>query len=153
MDISDVLARLRSLNENLEYLRSKQPQASTIQDYLRNKDLQFIVERALQLAAQICLDIANYFITVYGLNPDRLESIYTVLGREGLIPPDLTQWLSASVRFRNILVHRYLIIDPVKVYAVWQNELDRFDEFARIVTGWVEQAQADDEAREQTKED
>lgn len=146
MDTRDVYARLQRLDEELNYLRSKHGQAPTPQAYVANKDLQYIVERALQIAAQICLDIANYFVAYYGLNPDRLESIYTVLAREGLLESDLANWLSASVRFRNILVHRYLVIDPVRVHEVWQKELDRFEQFGKTVAEWTEKAQAEEES-------
>jgi len=149
MDMSDVLERLRRLAEELEYLRGKRAEAPTIEKFIQNQDLRKQIEYSLQISTQICIDIANYFISYFGLNPERLEGLYTVLAREKLLPEVLAQWLSASVRFRNIIVHRYLIIDPVKVYEVWQNETGRFDEFAKIVGKWVEQAQADEQAEEQ----
>lgn len=149
MDLSDVLERLRRLAEELEYLRGKQAEAPTIEKYIQNQDLRRQIEYSLQIATQICIDVANYFVSYFGLNPERLEGLYTVLAREKLLPEELARWLSASVRFRNILVHRYLIVDPVKVYDVWQNETGRFDEFARIVEKWVEQAQADEQTEEQ----
>ena len=145
MDTSDVLARLQRLDEEMDYLRKKRLLAPTVQVYVGNIDLRKEIEYSLQTTAQICIDIANYYVSVFGLHPDRLENIYTVFAREKLLPEDLAQWLSASVRFRNILVHRYLIIDPVKVYEVWQNELDRYQEFARIVVQWMEQDKSDEE--------
>jgi len=144
MDTSDVLERLRRLAEELEYLRSKRANAPAVENYIQDQDLRKQIEYSLQIAAQICIDIANYFVSYFGLNPDHLEGIYAVFARQKLLSDELAQWLSASVRFRNILVHRYLIVDPVKVYEVWQNELDRFDEFAKAVTQWIEQAQADE---------
>jgi len=144
MDTSDVLERLRKLAEELEYLRSKLANAPTVEDFIQDQDLQKQIEYSLQIASQICIDIANFFVSYFGLNPDRLESIYNVFAQKGMLPSDLAQWLSASVRFRNILVHRYLIVDPAKVYQVWQGEAGRFEEFAKIVERWVEQAQAEE---------
>ena len=45
------------------------------------------------------------------------------------------------VRFRNILVHGYLVIDPVKVQAVLANDLDVFLSFAQSIYDLLEREQ------------
>jgi len=42
------------------------------------------------------------------------------------------------VRFRNILVHGYLVIDPVKVQAALANDSDLFLAFAQAIEDLIE---------------
>ena len=101
-------------------------------EYLRDDNIQTIVERKLQLSIQACIDIANYLIAQLGLRaPDQLENVFSVLGEEGVIATDLAQRMVGMVRFRNILVHDYLEVNNDVVYGHLQSELDDFDRFAR----------------------
>ena len=103
-------------------------------EYLRDDNIQTIVERKLQLAIQACIDIANYLIAQLGLRaPDQLENVFSVLGEEGVIAADLAQRMVGMVRFRNILVHDYIEIDADLVYGHLQTGLDDFDRFAREI--------------------
>ncbi len=98
--------------------------------------MQMIVERRLQLSIQVCIDIANYLIAHLGLCvPDEQENVFAVLGREGIIPPDLAQRMVGMVRFRNILVHNYLDIDAALVHRLLAQHLADFDQFSREIVG------------------
>lgn len=112
----------------------RQLQQADLSEYLEDENLQAIVERRLQLAIQICMDIANYLIAQLGLtSPDEPEHIFAVLGRENMLRPDLARHMVGMVRFRNILVHDYLDIDSRMVYQNLSAELDDFDQFARQI--------------------
>jgi len=107
--------------------------------YLADEDLQAQVERRLQLAAQIAIDLANYLITHRRLEiPDEEENVFVVLGRVGIIEPSLAERLKGLVRFRNILVHDYLTVDPGLVYDNLAARLDDFQAFARQLTAHLE---------------
>lgn len=60
------------------------------------------------------------------------------LKRENLIPKPLTEKMVGMVRFRNILVHGYLVVDPVKVQSVLANDLDLFLDFAQAIQDLLE---------------
>ena len=144
MDTSSVVERLRRLKTEIEGL---QPFVHlSLDEYLADGDRQLIVERRLQLAAQVCIDIGNYLVAYYGLQtPEKPENIFAVLGREKLIPAPLAQKMTGIVRFRNILVHGYLAIDPVKVQGILAQDLDVFLAFAGAVQALLER----DEGSEQ----
>lgn len=123
---------MKKLDDYARHLR--QLQKASADEYLEDENLQAIVERRLQLAIQVCMDIANYLIAQLGLSsPDELENIFTVLGREGVISSDLAQHMVGMVRFRNILVHDYLEIDSIVVYRNLASEIDDFDQFAQEI--------------------
>ena len=82
------------------------------------------------------MDVANYLIGQLGLAaPDAPENVFALLGREGVIDAGLAQRMAGMVRFRNILVHDYIEIDPGAVYQNLTAELDDFDQFAREIAG------------------
>ncbi len=143
MDTSSVVERLRKLKEYVEEL---QPYVRlSLAEYLANKERQRAIERSLQLAAQVCIDIGNYLVAYYGLQtPDRPENIFAILGREKLITEPLAERMIGLVRFRNILVHGYLVVDPVKVQMALAQDTDLFLEFAQEIEELLARDQATD---------
>ena len=134
MDTRVIAMRLQKLDGYLRSLR--QMQVVPIDEYLDDDNVQTIVERKLQLAIQVCMDIGNYLIGQLGLPvPDEQENVFAVLGREGVIERDLARRMVGMVRFRNILVHDYLEIDSYIVYRNLKDELEDFDQFTQAIIG------------------
>lgn len=132
MDIRVIQARLKKLDElytDLERFR-----ALSLEEYLNNADTQAIVERKLQLAIQVCMDIANYIIAHHQLKvPDDERGLFTALVEAGILSHELAQRMRGMVNFRNILVHAYLEIDPVLVHKHLTERLEDFNDFARAI--------------------
>lgn len=125
--------RLKKLDGYVRSLR--QLQAVPLNEYLDDDNLQTIVERKLQLAIQVCMDIASYLIAQLGLgSPEEPENIFAVLGKEGLLSRDLAHKMTGTVRLRNILIHDYLEIDPSIVHHNLVTDLDDMDRFAQEIT-------------------
>lgn len=138
MDTDPILARLQKLDDYLTKLRARADLSEV--EYLVDSDQQDIVERNLQLAIQICIDVAGYIIAYKGLrSPDKLENVFEVLGEAGIISPSLASRMVGMVRFRNILVHNYLDIDSTIVYEHLTHQLDDFEAFARAILEFVEE--------------
>ena len=137
MDTTVIAMRLQKLDGYLRGLR--QMQDVSLDEYLDDDNIQAIVERRLQLAIQVCMDIGNYLIGQLGLSvPDEQENVFLALGREGIIGADLAKRMVGMVRFRNILVHDYLEIDSNIVYRNLAEDLGDFDQFAQqIITRFL----------------
>lgn len=132
MDTTVIAMRLQKLDGYLRSLR--QMQDVPLDEYLNDDNIQAIVERRLQLAIQVCMDIGNYLIGQLGLTaPDEPENVFAVLGREGVISRELARRMVGMVRFRNILVHGYLDIDSQIVYHNLTDELGDFDLFSQTI--------------------
>src|SRR5574341_800928 len=141
MDTQKLRVRLRRLNDTVKDLRELPRQ--TLAEYLRDKQRQAVVERWLQISAQICIDTGASLIAELGLKaPDELPNIFTALGDAGIIPKELGSRMVGITRFRNILVHEYLIVDPVIVYERWTNGLADFDDFGRAVIAFIEEQES-----------
>jgi len=138
MDTDPILARLHKLDDYLTKLRARADLSEV--EYLVDSDQQDIVERNLQLAIQVCIDVAGYIIAYKGLrSADKLENVFEVLGEVGIISPSLASRMVGMVRFRNILVHNYLDIDSTIVHEHLTHQLDDFEAFARAILEFVEQ--------------
>jgi len=136
VDTKVVTTRLRKLDSYLHSLR--QIQEIPLDEYLENDNIQTIVERKLQLAIQVCMDIASYLIGQLALMaPDEPENVFAALGRESIISNELAQRMVSMVRFRNILVHDYLEINPHIVYHNLMEELGDFDQFAQEIIAYL----------------
>ena len=129
--------RLAKLEELVSKLRKSSQVA--LEDYLENDDLQAAVERRLQLAAQICIDIANHLISRLRLRiPDDETNLFVILAGSGVISKDLGERMKGLIRFRNILVHNYLEVDPEIVYNNLRRNISDFTEFAEQIGRFVE---------------
>jgi uncharacterized protein YutE (UPF0331/DUF86 family) len=107
-------------------------------EFLNDGILQDALERRLQLATEVCMDIANGIVRLLGLRPpiDYVD-LFRVLREEGLIDADFMRRLQGLVRYRNRLVHDYEILDPALVWAFRQNHLRDFSDFAYFVEAFL----------------
>jgi uncharacterized protein YutE (UPF0331/DUF86 family) len=78
-------------------------------EFARNSLLRRAVERALQLAVESMIDVAE-----------------RILAAQHLVPEDTA---AQSLRFRNFIVHRYEQIDPQIVYSLAKGKLSCFRDF------------------------
>lgn len=108
------------------------------EEFLSDGILQDALERRLQLATEVCMDIANGIVRLLGLRPpvDYVD-LFRVLQEEGLIDADFMRRLQGLVRYRNRLVHDYEILDPALVWAFRRNHLRDFSDFAYFIEAFL----------------
>jgi len=96
------------------------------------------VERYLQLACEIILDVANQIIAEHRFRtPDEYKSSILILGEEGVLDKKFSEDFSKMAGFRNILVHDYLKLDYEKVADKVNNRLGDFEKFAKAVAKFI----------------
>lgn len=144
IDSERVTSFLRVLSEDLNHLREKARVSKDL--YIGSRDLQAIVERQLQRAAETCINVGNHLIARLGLRaPSEYADVFQALGEAQILPWDLVQQMKDMARFRNLLVHVYWAIDHERVYDSLRIRLETLDGFARHIGRWLK-AQAADEA-------
>jgi uncharacterized protein YutE (UPF0331/DUF86 family) len=107
----ELLTRLR---ENLKNIRETLSDRS--QD--RRKQDEAAMERWLQIAVQVCIDIGDRLLAAKQLEePPRMSEIFPVLAREGDLSPDVARSLSKLAGLRNALVHDYVVYSGPGVFS------------------------------------
>lgn len=92
------------------------------------------VEHNLQTAIQAAIDIATLILGERKLGePDSTRSMFRLLAHDGWVTNEQADVWRRIVGFRNIVVHRYLDVDPAIVRAVLVTNLDDFGRFVRSV--------------------
>jgi len=139
-DVDDIIAsRLKLLAEYVDELQDYRERATSFRVYRNNKMLRRAVERALQVAAEVCLDIGRRLIALEGFRyPESNRDVFQVLGEEGVVPQELLFALLDLARFRNLIVHDYAKIDDAKVYGILKKRLSDLDEYARAIVAYLE---------------
>lgn len=112
-------------------------QVLKLEDSLRNVSadefekswiLRSMAERALQVCAEILIDVAERILALETAGPaataaEAVESLVRLRVLESEKP------YVDIVRFRNLIVHQYEEIDPVILYGLAKNRLDDFRKF------------------------
>jgi uncharacterized protein YutE (UPF0331/DUF86 family) len=99
-------------------------QAKFVEDWV----LRSMAERALQVATEIIIDVAERILAIKGVGPaasaaeaiERLVQLGILKSAEPYV---------RMVRFRNLLVHQYEEINPALLFDLARNRLDDFRRF------------------------
>jgi uncharacterized protein YutE (UPF0331/DUF86 family) len=112
--------------------------AITVEDYRRDWKTQRIVERTLQLAIEVCLDIANHMIADSNLRvPATYAEAFEVLAEAGLLDSGQRDAMVRMCGFRNLIVQEYARINAAIVVRILQEHLGDFARFKTAVLGWM----------------
>lgn len=126
------LALLERYRRRLERLAALPPE-----EYLTEHDLEG--RYAVQVAAQICIDVANHVIASEGWEPatDFRES-FTRLEERDVVTSEFAERLRALAALRNLLVHLYGDVDDALVHAYLPDAVDDLTTFARLIAELTE---------------
>ncbi len=145
VDIQTVIERLEALKA---YLAELDRYARYSFDELTSDFVKYrAAERSLQLTAQAIVDIATHVVTAdYDTRVQDYRQAIESLGEEGVLPPAFAERLSPIASFRNILVHEYLAIDPVKLYDILIHGRADVEEFGQRIAVYLQRTgDVDDE--------
>ena len=124
--IKERLLRLEEVISHLEQLGTPGEQ-----DLRADFRTAWLAERGLQLAAEIAFDVGNHILSAhFGASARDYEDILEQLGERGVIDADLRDRFRGLGGFRNILVHGYLAVDPIRVHAAVTQRLGDLERFA-----------------------
>ena len=101
-----------------------------LDDFEKREELQWALDRGIQLAVQCGIDIGEEVIT--GLNlrkPLSYKEIFDILAQHGIISGALADKFKALVQYRNELVHEYWRIDVKRNYQILHEELSCFEDY------------------------
>lgn len=98
----------------------------------------WLVERGLQLAAEIALDLGNHVLSAhFGVSASDYEDVLTQLAACGVIDAQLCERFGGLGGFRNLLVHGYPKLDADRVAEVLADAPERFSTLAPAIRAWL----------------
>ena len=131
-----VLAKLDFMTDYLESLSSFE--SITLEEYLKDRGKQLIVERLLQLIIQVAIDVNRYLLKRLEVQqPNSNFDVFIEVSNCGIIA-ELAKILSQSGVLRNRLVHLYDAIDPVKVHQAIDIVLQKYPLYQRQITTYID---------------
>ena len=130
-----ILRKLADLDQYLAQV--SEYRGITVDEYRRDWKVQRIVERTLQVAIEVCVDVATHVIADRGLRvPATYAEAFDVLGEGGLLDPGLRAEMVRMAGFRNVLVHEYTRVDPEIVIRILEGHLDDLARFKTAAFTW-----------------
>jgi uncharacterized protein YutE (UPF0331/DUF86 family) len=107
-------------------------------DFLGNRERQYAVLHALQLAIEASVEIATHICAADALGtPASYAEAFELLGRAGVLDEPLTEDLRRMARFRNRIVHFYGRVDLPLVYDLLQRQVSDFDRYLVAVESYL----------------
>lgn len=132
-----VLRKLSALDEYLTQVSEYRD--TSAEQYRAEWKTQRIIERTLQMAIEVCADIASHVIADRRLRvPATYGETFEVLGEAGLLDPMLTNVMIRMAKFGNVVVHDYAKVDPVMVVGILRDQLDDLARFRDAVLRWIQ---------------
>ena len=129
--VDRVALDLRARRLEDELARLERARGLGREGYLGEPDVQILVERALQVGIQACIDIGAHLVAVWGHGvPDDYADVYTRLSERAGLDRELAERLKDAAAQRNLLVHVYLEIDHARIWDKL-SEVDDLRAFAR----------------------
>jgi uncharacterized protein YutE (UPF0331/DUF86 family) len=109
-----------------------------LEHYRGDWKTQRIVERTLQMAIELCVDVANHVIADHGLRvPATYAEAFDVLAEAGMLPGPERDAMVRMVGFRNVIVHEYARVDADIVVRILRTHLGDLTRFGITARAWV----------------
>jgi uncharacterized protein YutE (UPF0331/DUF86 family) len=130
MDDRLIEKRLGWIEASCEKLRRSAKPASIETDEVQRG----FAEHTLQTAIQAAIDVATLIVTARKLGePDSTRSLFRLLALDGWVSQEQVEVWRRIVGFRNIVVRRYLEVDPAIVRGILETSLVEFGDFVRSI--------------------
>lgn len=122
VDKEVISKKISLINHSLQ--RIEKYKGISLEEYLKNEDIQDITTHNLFIILQYIIGIGTHIIADDGLGEiSYLSDIPEILAREEVISKELINPLKSMMGFRNILAHQYGDLDLKVVYDITQVRL------------------------------
>jgi len=128
MDKKRIVSKIGELDNYLEELNGIRP--DNFKEYKNSIEKRRACERLMQIAIEIVIDICNILVSELKLGlPSDEEDAFNKLNSKKIISSELYKIIIGMKSLRNILVHRYGIVNDEKVFKVISEKLEDFEKF------------------------
>ncbi|KPV62905.1 MAG: hypothetical protein AOA66_1147 [Candidatus Bathyarchaeota archaeon BA2] len=125
-----VEARIREVNDAVQMLRDLTGKGFGELTVHERLSMRYLLIQLVEAASGICMHI---LLSVFNEGAEGFPECFARLGGKGVISEDLAPRLSSAARLRNLLVHRYWVINDEEVYKSVKKGLKDFEFFVHHV--------------------
>ncbi|MBI5347316.1 MAG: DUF86 domain-containing protein [Candidatus Aenigmarchaeota archaeon] len=137
MDKEKVLLKLAEMEGYLKELKGIIPKS--VGEYRNEKKR--ACERLLQISLESVFDVCNVLVSGLELGvPYSEDDMFKKLKAAGMISEELYKKLRKMKACRNILVHRYGLVDDRKIFSILKNNVSDFDLFKKEIVRHLNKA-------------
>jgi len=136
MDADEKIVRkLSFMQKCVSYLKSVDSRSNELET---NYEMRSAAERNFQLVIESAIEIGEIIISEEGFErPKDYETVFLILGKEGIIPEDFAKEFAQAAGFRNVLVHMYEEVNIDILHMFLTERLEDFDEFAKYIAQYL----------------
>jgi len=134
-----VEARIREVNDAVQMLRNLMARSFGELTVHKRLSMRYLLIQLVEAASSICMHI---LLGAFDERAEGFPECFVRLGDKGVIPGDLASGLSSAARLRNLLVHRYWVINDEEVYKSVKKGLKDFEVFVAHVREFLERNRA-----------
>ncbi|MEQ9714530.1 MAG: type VII toxin-antitoxin system HepT family RNase toxin [Candidatus Asgardarchaeia archaeon] len=139
IDKDRILTKLNELDSYLYELSQVKPQ--NLNEYKSSILIKRSCERLLQIAIECVIDICNIIIKELRLGvPSDEDDIFEKLYNVGVISSNLVNILRGMKGFRNVLVHKYGVVNDELVFEFLRDRIEDFETFKREIIKFLERS-------------
>lgn len=131
--VRDRESRIRTYVRDLrEFARISEP------EFLANRERQYAVLHALQLAIEASVEIATHICAADNLGvPSSYAEAFDLVEKAAILDGALAEQLRRMARFRNRIVHFYGEVDLRTVYGLLKDRLEDFDRYLTAIERYL----------------
>ena len=128
MDKTRILSKVDELN--IYFVELEEIIPNRLDLYINSLKDKRACERLLQISIETLIDICNILVSElkFGLPSDE-EDVFSKLNSKKVITEETRRILIGMKHVRNLLVHRYAIIDDKIIYDILTKKLGDFEKF------------------------
>ncbi|MEX2681942.1 MAG: DUF86 domain-containing protein [Candidatus Sigynarchaeota archaeon] len=133
MDERRILSKLREIEAYLQEMEELRP--SSFEDYQKSLQSRRAVEREFQILIESVIDTCYMLTSELRIGPPADdEHMLDLLAAK--LP--VVEKVKGMKGFRNILVHKYGVIDDIKVYSFLEENMGDFAEFLQSIRDFLD---------------
>ena len=137
IDKDRILSKIDEMDSYLEELEEVKPK--DIEDYKNSINKKRACERLLQISIEAIIDICNIIVSNLKLGlPSDEEDLFNKLEKKKIISSKSAKILIDMKSFRNILVHKYGVVDDELVFEMIDERLGDFNSFKKEILLFLE---------------
>lgn len=137
LDLEVIEKKLSEFDEYVLYLENIQ-NTLHLESFLEDTQQQWSVEHGLQLCIQMVIDLGSHILVSLNLNNIQdYSDVGKKLGKHGILEAELSKRTVDMIKFRNLLVHEYVNVDPQRVFEILKIGISDFKEISQQIKSFI----------------